>query len=64
MALAKGLRASGRRDMTTCDRVLGEVEEGGGVTLKLASQSAKTDPRLAGGQEADKLDLMITNQLD
>ena len=50
--------------MTTCDRVLGEVEEGGRVTLKLASQSAKTDPRLAGGQEADKLDLMITNQLD
>ena len=27
---------------------------------KLASQRAKTDPRLAGGHEADKLDLVIT----
>ena len=27
---------------------------------KLASQRAKTDPRLAGGHEADKLDLVIS----
>ena len=60
MALARGLRASGRRDMTTWDNILGKVG-GWGFKIggKLASQSAKTDPRLAGGQEADKLALMI-----
>ena len=66
MALARELSASGRRDMTTCNRVLRKVDRIVVVVVfvvmidgKLASQKAKTVPRLAGGHEADKLDLVI-----